>query len=149
MENDRDQTRESNPWQKVLIYSDEPQGLPWPASKLSAQDLHRLGLISHAVKKPLTLLLKEAVQLLWDATQEERDADERRVEAFLTENRAKLEQTLKDKENRSRPHRTIALPTSGFVQGHSELVQFDRPSLETVAEASQKPRTNDGTGFDS
>ena len=149
MEIDRNQTGETSFRLNELNYSDEPGGLPWPASKLSFRDLHRLGLIRYATKKPLTLLLKEAVQLLWDATQEERDADERRVEAFLTENRAKLEQTLKDKGNRSRPHRTIVLPTSRFVRGPAELAQFERPSLESVAEASQKPRTNNDTGFDS
>ena len=149
MEIDRNQTGETSFRLNELNYSDEPGGLPWPASKLSFRDLHRLGLIRYATKKPLTLLLKEAVQLLWDATQEERDAVEKRVEVFLTEHRAKVEQTLKDRENRSRPHRTIALPASGFVQGHFELVQFERPSLETVAEASQKPRTNNDTGFDS
>lgn len=149
MENDRDQTGESNPWRMEPKHSDEPQGLPWPASKLSAQDLHRLELIRHAVKKPLTLLLKEAVQLLWDATQEERDADERRIEAFMVEHRVKLEQSLKDKGRKPRPNRTIPMSECGNAESRLAIAQIESQSLDAVAEPSLKPRTNDGTGFDS
>ncbi len=149
MENDRDQTGESEPRRYKPNYSDEPQGLPWPASKLSAQDLHRLGVIRHAVKKPLTRLLKEAVQLLWDATQEERDADERRIEAFMVQHRAKLEESMKDKGRKPKPNRTIPMPDSGNAESHSVIAQIENQSLDAVAEPSLKPRTNDGTGFDS
>ena len=149
MENDRDLTGESEPRRYKPNYSDEPQGLPWPASKLSAQDLHRLGLIRHAVKKPLTLLLKEAVQLLWDATQEERDADERRIEAFMLEHRAKLEESMKDKGRKPKQNRTIPMAESGNDESPHTMAPIESQSLDAVAEPSLKPRANDGTGFDS
>ena len=53
------------------VPSVEPLGYPWPASRLSSHDMKRLCIIRHAINKPITRLLQDAVDLLWEATEAE------------------------------------------------------------------------------
>ena len=55
-----------------LVFLVSPVGYQWPASALTGLDMQRLTEIRDATKKPVTELMKEAVDLLYDATEPQR-----------------------------------------------------------------------------
>jgi len=55
-----------------LVFQLLPRGYAWPASALTGWDLQRLNEIKNATRKPITQLLQDAVDLLYEATAEER-----------------------------------------------------------------------------
>jgi hypothetical protein len=98
--------------------STEPIGYQWPSSRLSSHDMKRLCIIRHAINKPITRLLQDAVDLLWNATEVERKLAQERVLAAQQAFRAKCEarlrgeklaeesQTMKVAENTPGPAKT-------------------------------------------
>lgn len=66
-------------------FSDEPLGERWPLSRFSGRDFARLRVIANATRRPITVLLKDALDLLWQATAADRLAYEERRVAFLRE----------------------------------------------------------------
>jgi hypothetical protein len=118
-------------------FLEEPEGLPWPASQLSSEDMTKLRIISNAVRKPTTRLLKVAVQLLWDATEIERQEAKLRSDAIIEEHRVKYEQSLQDHKKRRVPTTRQAKQNSSTVEG---------PTIDTI-EPTLKLRTKDGTEF--
>ena len=44
----------------------ESNGYQWPASRLTADDMHKLHLLRMDTKKPITQLIHEAVELLYE-----------------------------------------------------------------------------------
>ena len=42
----------------------QTNGYPWPASRLNAEDMHKLHLLRLQTKKPITKLIQEAVQTM-------------------------------------------------------------------------------------
>lgn len=79
----------------VDVASTEPRGYQWPASRLSSHDMQRLCIIRHAINKPITRLLQDAVDLLWQATEAERRAARERVMATQAAFLAKCEARLR------------------------------------------------------
>lgn len=57
-----------------LVFQLLPRGYAWPASALTGWDLQRLNEIKNATRKPITQLLQDAVDLLYEATFEEQAA---------------------------------------------------------------------------
>ncbi|HQX53017.1 MAG TPA: hypothetical protein PLR25_24060 [Planctomycetaceae bacterium] len=55
-----------------LVFQLLPRGYAWPASALTGWDLQRLNEIRNATRKPITQLLQDAVDLLYEATAAER-----------------------------------------------------------------------------
>ena len=45
----------------------ETNGYQWPASRLTADDMHKLHLLRLQTKKPITKLIQEAVQMMYEA----------------------------------------------------------------------------------
>lgn len=104
------------------IPSIEPIGYQWPASRLSSHDMKRLCIIRHAINKPITRLLQDAVQLLWEATEVERKEAHERVLAAQAAFRARCEARLKG-EN-------LALASQ-----QQQVVAEESPSLKKTTEA--------------
>jgi hypothetical protein len=46
----------------------EPKGYQWPASRLTAEDMHTLHRMRLQTRKPITVLLHEAVSVLYELT---------------------------------------------------------------------------------
>ena len=44
----------------------ETNGYPWPASRLNADDMHKLHLLRLQTKKPITKLIQEAVNQIFE-----------------------------------------------------------------------------------
>ena len=42
----------------------ETNGYPWPASRLNASDMHKLHMLRLQIKKPITKLMQEAIQMM-------------------------------------------------------------------------------------
>lgn len=56
----------------TLVFQLLPRGYAWPASALTGFDMQRLNEIKEATRKPVTELLRDAVDLLYEATASER-----------------------------------------------------------------------------
>jgi len=48
----------------------ETNGYRWPATRITAEDMRRLHLLSLETKKPITQLIHEAVELMYELFQE-------------------------------------------------------------------------------
>lgn len=55
-----------------LVFLVSPVGYQWPASALTGFDMQRLTEIRDATKKPITELMKEAIDLLYEQTEPQR-----------------------------------------------------------------------------
>jgi hypothetical protein len=95
MESHSHEPRGDDQQQSIDSPSTEPLGYQWPSSRLSSHDMKRLCIIRHAINKPITRLLQDAVDLLWEATEAERKAAQERVIAAQAEFRAKYEARLR------------------------------------------------------
>ncbi len=129
-----------------LQYSDEREGLRWPASGLSSRDMAKLRIIGNAINKPTTRLLRDAVQLLWDATEKERSEAIDRSEAMIKAYRIQYEQSLKDGSKRTsngKARKRLNSPTIDPLNSSSDASQLEMAVAETIS----KPRTTDGTGL--
>jgi hypothetical protein len=47
-----------------------PMGYQWPASRLTSAEMMKLTILRNETKMPITMLLREAVDALWNAWQE-------------------------------------------------------------------------------
>ncbi len=103
--------------------SELPVGYPWPASRLSSNEMKQLRIIAHAVNKPTTRLLQDAVKLLWDATESERLAAQVRVEELQQCYRRRCDESqaaMKFKKGmRDAPMRVAEIQSSDNAPGTS------------------------------
>lgn len=95
MENQSHEPHSDERPQPIDSPSTEPLGYQWPSSRLSSHDMKRLCIIRHAINKPITRLLQDAVDLLWEATESERKGAQERVLAAQAEFLAKCEARLR------------------------------------------------------
>ena len=58
----------------ALTFMVMPRGYAWPASALNGSDMQRLNEIKIATRKPVTELLQDAIDLLYEATASKRAA---------------------------------------------------------------------------